>query len=95
MPKLRLVEYTPAPVRVHGDFGAQASIHKFAWQGMDGTTVEVRGRSSFTFRRDHPDRANPWSIVEHCCFSMPTAASELKDVRTVVESGGNTGRVEV
>ncbi|CAM9351195.1 unnamed protein product [Pylaiella littoralis] len=79
LPKLRLVEYAPAPVRVHGDFGAQASTHKFAWQGVDGTTVEVRGRSSFTFRRDYPGRANPWSIVEHCCFSMPTAASELKD----------------
>ncbi|CAM9351416.1 unnamed protein product [Pylaiella littoralis] len=79
LPKLRLVEFTPAPVRVRGDFAAQAGSHMFAWQGADGTTVEMRARFSFTFRRSYPDRPNPWMIVEHYQSSMPTVPAEVPD----------------
>lgn len=75
------MEFTPAPVRVRGDFAAQAGSHMFSWQGSDGTTVEMRARFSFTFRRTHPDRPNPWMIVEHYSSSMPTVPAEVPDVR--------------
>lgn len=68
-------------MRVRGDFAAQAGSHMFAWQGADGTTVEMRARFSFTFRRDHPDRpTNSWMIVEHYSSSMPTVPAERKQV---------------
>ncbi|CAM9750168.1 unnamed protein product [Ectocarpus sp. 6 AP-2014] len=80
LPKLRLVEYTPAPVRVYGQFAVEAGTYTFAWQGDDGKTVEKRARFSFTFRRDKPGSPQPWTIVEHHSSSMPIAPAELKPV---------------
>ncbi|CAN0428740.1 unnamed protein product, partial [Ectocarpus sp. 12 AP-2014] len=78
LPKLRLVEYTPAPVRVYGQFAVEAGTYTFAWQGEDGKTVEKRARFSFTFRRGKPGSPQPWTIVEHHSSSMPIAPAELK-----------------
>eukprot|EP00752_Nemacystus_decipiens_P003524 g3250.t1 len=80
LPKLRVVEYTPAPVRVYGQFAVEAGTYTFAWQGEDGKTVEKRARFSFTFRREKPGSAQPWIIVEHHSSSMPNAPAELKSV---------------
>ncbi|CAM9529065.1 unnamed protein product [Ectocarpus sp. 12 AP-2014] len=80
LPKLRLVEYTPAPARVYGQFAVQAGTYTFAWQGNDDETVEKRARFSFTFRRDHPESPTPWTIVEHHSSSMPSAPDGLKRV---------------
>ncbi|CAN0245837.1 unnamed protein product [Ectocarpus sp. 12 AP-2014] len=80
LPKLRLVEYTPAPVRVYGQFAVEAGTYTFAWQGEDGKTVEKRARFSFTFRRGKPGSPQPWTIVEHHSSSMPIAPAELKPV---------------
>ncbi|CAN0239127.1 unnamed protein product, partial [Hapterophycus canaliculatus] len=80
LPKLRLTEYTPAPVRVYGQFAVQAGTYTFAWQGPDDATVEKRARFSFTFRRDHPESPTPWTIVEHHSSSMPIAPDGLKRV---------------
>ncbi|CAM9215285.1 unnamed protein product [Ectocarpus sp. 8 AP-2014] len=80
LPKLRLVEYTPAPVRVYGQFAVEAGTYTFAWQGDDGKTIEKRARFSFTFRRDKPGSPQPWTIVEHHSSSMPIAPAELKPV---------------
>ncbi|CAM9655777.1 unnamed protein product [Scytosiphon promiscuus] len=82
LPKLRLTEYTPAPVRVYGQFAVQAGTYTFAWQGADDATVEKRARFSFTFRRDHPDSPTPWTIVEHHSSSMPIAPDGLKRVES-------------
>ena len=80
LPKLRVVEYTPAPVRVYGQFAVEAGTYTFAWQGDDGKTVEKRARFSFTFRREKPGNPQPWIIVEHHSSSMPNAPKELKSV---------------
>ncbi|CAB1106835.1 unnamed protein product [Ectocarpus sp. CCAP 1310/34] len=80
LPKLRLLEYTPAPVRVYGEFAVQAGTYTFAWEGDDGDTVEKRARFSFTFRRGKPGSPRPWTIVEHHSSSMPDAPAELKHV---------------
>ncbi|CAB1102342.1 unnamed protein product [Ectocarpus sp. CCAP 1310/34] len=80
LPKLRVVEYTPAPVRVYGEFAVEAGTYTFAWQGEDGKTVEKRARFSFTFRRGKPGSPQPWTIVEHHSSSMPIAPAELKPV---------------
>ncbi|CAN0366280.1 unnamed protein product, partial [Ectocarpus sp. 6 AP-2014] len=85
LPKLRLVEYTPAPVRVYGQFAVEAGTYTFAWQGDDGKTVEKRARFSFTFRRDKPGSPQPWTIVEHHSSSMPIAPAELKPVEPEVD----------
>ena len=81
LPGLRLVEYTPAPVRVYGQFAVQAGSYTFAWEDDDGETVEKRARFSFTFRREKPGSPQPWIIVEHHSSSMPNAPAELKPVR--------------
>lgn len=73
-----MVEYTPAPVRVYGDFAAQAGTYTFSWQGTDGSTVEMRARFSFTFRRAGLSSPQPWTIVEHHSSSMPTSPLELE-----------------
>eukprot|EP00752_Nemacystus_decipiens_P011680 g10366.t2 len=79
LPKLRVVEYTPGAVRVHGDFASLAGNHTLAWRGSDGATVQMKARFSLTFRRDHPERPdNAWMIVEHFSSSMPTAPAEFK-----------------
>lgn len=78
LPDLRVVEYTPAPVRVYGDFAAQAGTYTFSWQGTAGDTVEMRSRFSFTFRRDNPGSAQAWTIVEHHSSNMPTSPLELE-----------------
>eukprot|EP00903_Cladosiphon_okamuranus_P012250 g11488.t1 len=79
LPKLRVSEYTPGAVRVHGDFASLAGNHTLAWRGTDGVTVQMRARFSLTFRRDHPERPdNAWMIVEHFSSSMPTAPAEFK-----------------
>ncbi|CAN0464415.1 unnamed protein product, partial [Ectocarpus sp. 12 AP-2014] len=78
LPELKVVEYTPAPVRVYGDFAAQAGSYTFSWQGTDGLTVEMRARFSFTFRRAGPSSPQPWTIVEHHSSSMPTSPLELE-----------------
>ncbi|CAN0173522.1 unnamed protein product [Ectocarpus sp. 6 AP-2014] len=80
LPELRLVEFTAAPARVRGDFASQSGTHTFSWRGAGGQeeyTVEVRARFSLTFRRDRCSCGGPseWAIVEHCTFSMPTAAA--------------------
>ena len=49
---LRVVECTPGPVRVRGDFASQSGAHTFAWEGADGSTAEIRLRFSFMFKRD-------------------------------------------
>ncbi|CAM9530145.1 unnamed protein product, partial [Hapterophycus canaliculatus] len=78
LPKLRLLEFTPAPVRVYGQFAVEAGTYTFAWQGPDGATVEKRARFSFTFRRCEPGSPQPWIIVEHHSSSMPNAPDGLK-----------------
>ncbi|CBJ26551.1 similar to Uncharacterized protein conserved in bacteria with a cystatin-like fold [Ectocarpus siliculosus] len=81
LPELRVVEYAHSSVRVRGEFATQAGTHTFAWQGAEGeTTVEMRMRFGFTFRKDdddhhHPGRPSRWSIVEHYSFALPTAAA--------------------
>ncbi|CAM9808765.1 unnamed protein product [Scytosiphon promiscuus] len=80
LPNLRLLEYTPAPVRVYGQFAVQAGTYTFAWDGDDGDTVETRARFSFTFRRDNPGSPQPWTIVEHHSSTMPDAPAELTRV---------------
>ncbi|CAM9223294.1 unnamed protein product [Ectocarpus sp. 4 AP-2014] len=80
LPELRLVEFTAAPARVRGDFASQSGTHTFSWRGAGGQeeySVEVRARFSLTFRRDRCSCGGPseWAIVEHCTFSMPTAAA--------------------
>ncbi|CAM9947506.1 unnamed protein product [Scytosiphon promiscuus] len=85
LPKLRLLEYTPAPVRVYGQFAVEAGTYTFAWQGPDGATVEKRARFSFTFRRCEPGSPQPWVIVEHHSSSMPNAPEGLRPV----EAGGD------
>ncbi|CAM9556637.1 unnamed protein product, partial [Ectocarpus sp. 13 AM-2016] len=78
LPELRVVEYAHSSVRVRGDFATQAGTHTFTWQGAeDETTVEMRMRFGFTFRKDdddhhHPGRSSRWSIVEHYSFALPT-----------------------
>lgn len=81
LPKLRLLEYTPAPVRVYGQFAVEAGTYTFAWQGPDGETVEKRARFSFTFRRCEKGSPQPWVIVEHHSSSMPNAPEGLRPVR--------------
>ncbi|CAM9833116.1 unnamed protein product [Ectocarpus fasciculatus] len=81
LPELRVMEYAHSPVRVRGAFATQAGTHTFAWQGAEGeTTVEMRMRFGFTFRKDdddhhHPGRPSRWSIVEHYSFALPTATA--------------------
>ncbi|CAN0494670.1 unnamed protein product, partial [Ectocarpus sp. 8 AP-2014] len=81
LPELRVVEYAHSSVRVRGEFATQAGTHTFAWQGVEGeTTVEMRMRFGFTFRKDdddhhHPGRPSRWSIVEHYSFALPTATA--------------------
>lgn len=74
------MDYTPAAVRVYGDFAAQAGTYTFAWKGEDGHTVEMRARFSLTFRRDNPNSPKAWTIVEHHSSSMPTSPTELDHV---------------
>ncbi|CAN0378723.1 unnamed protein product, partial [Hapterophycus canaliculatus] len=69
----RVVEYTPSPVRVYGQFAVQAGTYTFAWQAEDGTTAEKQARFSFTYRRDNPGSPQPWTIVEHHSSSMSNA----------------------
>lgn len=75
------MEYAHSSVRVRGEFATQAGTHTFAWQGAEGeTTVEMRMRFGFTFRKDdddhhHPGRPSRWSIVEHYSFALPTATA--------------------
>ncbi|CAN0080479.1 unnamed protein product, partial [Scytosiphon promiscuus] len=76
LPGLRVVQCTPGPVRVHGDFASQGGVHTFAWRGAGGSTEEMRARYSFVFRRDVASRGgdDAWVIVEHCSFSMTAPA---------------------
>jgi len=83
VPGLRLVEYTPEPVRMFGDaFAIHAGSYVFCWDGADGETVRVKARFTFTYRKEAD---GSWIIIEHHSSKMPEAPAALKPVSTTVE----------
>lgn len=92
---------------MHGDFAAQSGTHTFAWQGEGGSTVELRARYSFMFRRDDRSRRGGsisrndgggggggvgWAIVEHCSFAMTSPTGGNASTGEVLKRVSEGGR---